>query len=301
MERVEWRVIPDAATQAAALQTGEVDWIGAPAPDLVPVLRRNPNIVVGVLVRFGVYPWVRPNHSSGPTANVAVRRAIMAALDAREIIAAATGDAPDMVTAQIGIFTPESPFAGSAGMDRLGPKPLAEVTTTMLKDAGYSNERLVLLHQSDLATSHAMLQVIAKRLAEAGFNVDDQVTDLASVVSRRNSREAPDKGGWSLSFGTGTCADLVSPLLNLGIRTCTAAWIGWPSDNPQSWRNCADYWLDSGDELEQKELTARLKETALADVLFIPLGRYLQYSAWRSNLSGVLKMNFPIMWNISKS
>ena len=100
----------------------------------------------------------------------------------------------------------------------------------MLKDAGYSNERLVLLHQSDLATSHAMLQVIAKRLAEAGFNVDDQVTDIATVVSRRNSREAPDRGGWSLIFGIGTCADLVNPLLNAGIRTGAAAWIGWPTD-----------------------------------------------------------------------
>ena len=202
LDRVEWRVIPDAATQAGALQTGEVDWIGAPVPDVVPILRRNPNIVVEVLDRFGVYPWVRPNHVSGPTANPAVRRAIMAALDGKEIIAAAIGDEPGMVTAPIGMFTPESPFASSAGMDRLGPKPLAEVSA-MLKDAGYSNERLVLLHQSDLATSHAMLQVIAKRLAEAGFNVDDQVTDIATVVSRRNSREAPDRGGWSLIFGIG--------------------------------------------------------------------------------------------------
>src|ERR1700722_12638876 len=56
VERVEWRVIPDPATQAAALQTGEIDWIGTPVPDVIPTLRRNPNIVVEVLDRFGVYP-----------------------------------------------------------------------------------------------------------------------------------------------------------------------------------------------------------------------------------------------------
>ena len=124
LDRVEWRVIPDAATQAGALQTGEVDWIGAPVPDVVPILRRNPNIVVEVLDRFGVYPWVRPNYVSGPTANPAVRRAIMAALDGKEIIAAAIGDEPGMVTAPIGMFTPELPFASSAGMDRLGQNHL---------------------------------------------------------------------------------------------------------------------------------------------------------------------------------
>ena len=62
-----------------------------------------------------------------------------------------------------------------------------------------------------------------------------------------------------------------------------------------------DRWLDSADEAEQKQLTARIQETALADVLYMPLGRYLQNSAWRSNVTGILKMNFPIMWNISKS
>ena len=40
VDRVEWRVIPDPATQAAALMTGEIDWIGAPLPDVIPRLRK---------------------------------------------------------------------------------------------------------------------------------------------------------------------------------------------------------------------------------------------------------------------
>jgi Bacterial extracellular solute-binding proteins, family 5 Middle len=70
MDRIEWRVIPEAATQVNALLTGEVDWIGAVPPDLNPLVRRNPNIVVEVIDPFGLYPFVRPNHVSGPTANV---------------------------------------------------------------------------------------------------------------------------------------------------------------------------------------------------------------------------------------
>ena len=68
----------------------------------------------------------------------------------------------------------------------------------MLRDAGYANERLVLLHASDFAPVDAMWQVISVRLREAGFNVDDQVMDQATVIARRNNREAPEKGGWSL-------------------------------------------------------------------------------------------------------
>ena len=40
-DRIEWRVIPNSATAAAALQAGEVDWYEQVQPDLVPLLRRN--------------------------------------------------------------------------------------------------------------------------------------------------------------------------------------------------------------------------------------------------------------------
>ena len=41
-ERVEWIVEPDPATAAAALQTGEVDWLEFPVLDLLPMLRQSP-------------------------------------------------------------------------------------------------------------------------------------------------------------------------------------------------------------------------------------------------------------------
>jgi peptide/nickel transport system substrate-binding protein len=144
-----------------------------------------------------------------------------------------------------------------------------------------------------------MLQVIAKRLAEAGFNVDDQAMDLATMVMRRNKREAPDKGGWSLFFNVASCVDIVSPLLHVTLRTGDAAFIGWPN-NPVM-EELRERWLGSADDVEQKQLATSMQETALADVLYVPLGRYVLNSAWRSNVSGILKMHQPIMWNISKS
>ena len=45
VDRVEWRVLPEPSTQVNALLTGEVDWIN-PTLDMIPLLRRNPSIVV---------------------------------------------------------------------------------------------------------------------------------------------------------------------------------------------------------------------------------------------------------------
>jgi len=41
VDRIEWIVMPDPATAAAALQNGEVDWWETPIPDLVPLLRKK--------------------------------------------------------------------------------------------------------------------------------------------------------------------------------------------------------------------------------------------------------------------
>jgi len=298
VDRVEWRVIPEPSTQIAALLTGEIDWLAQPIPDAIPRLRQNRDVVVKVIDRFGFMPWLRPNHAVGPTANVGVRRAIMAALDGKEVLAAAVGTGSGTAIAPVGLYPPGSPFETDLGMERLGPKPPHEVKA-MLRDAGYQNERLVLLHQSDVFTHDAMLQVIAKRLAEAGLNVDDQRIDIATMVKRRSSRESLDHGGWSLFFNTVGCADWASPLLNGALRTGPAAFFGWP-DDPEM-EQLYTSWLDAADDREQKRLAAKIQETALADVLYVPLGRYILNSAWRSNVSGILPGNQPVMWNIAKS
>lgn len=41
LDRVEWQMIPEAATAANALVTGEIDWIEMPVPDLLPLLKRG--------------------------------------------------------------------------------------------------------------------------------------------------------------------------------------------------------------------------------------------------------------------
>ena len=81
VDRLEWRIIPDAATAASALVTGEVDWVEVPLPDLLPMLRKAPGVRVDRLDTHGVYPVIRPNFVTGPTTNPVVRRAMLAAID----------------------------------------------------------------------------------------------------------------------------------------------------------------------------------------------------------------------------
>jgi peptide/nickel transport system substrate-binding protein len=156
----------------------------------------------------------------------------------------------------------------------------------------------VVLHPADLTPVDAAFQVITRRLAEAGFNVDDQVMDQATVITRRNNREAPDKGGWSLLIANAPAADHVSPMVALGLRTGAAAWIGWPENAREE--ELRERWIDTSDDAEQRRLAAQIQEIALTDVLYVPLGHYLLKSAWRSNVTGILRASAPVMWNVTK-
>jgi len=157
----------------------------------------------------------------------------------------------------------------------------------------------VLLHSVDSAATHAMFQIIAARLSEAGMNVDDVLMDQGTQVQRRNSKEPVEKGGWSMLIANAPGADHLDPLVALGLRTGAAAWIGWPND--PKLEELREQWLDSTDPAEQKRLPAAIQEEALTDVVYVPLGRYLQPSAWRKSVSGILKATLPVFWNVQKA
>jgi hypothetical protein len=68
-DRVEWQVMPDPATAAAALQRGEIDWWDQPIVDLLPTLRANKTLKVELLDNVGNVGVLRFNHTLPPFDN----------------------------------------------------------------------------------------------------------------------------------------------------------------------------------------------------------------------------------------
>jgi peptide/nickel transport system substrate-binding protein len=91
-DRIEWAVIADQATAAAALQRGEVDWLEYPLADLVPVLRKNRAIVVGLTDPNGCVATLFFNHLYPPFNDVRARRAVLTALSQADYMRAYVGD-----------------------------------------------------------------------------------------------------------------------------------------------------------------------------------------------------------------
>lgn len=300
LDRVEWKVIPDPATAANALASGEVDWLELPQPDLLAMLKRNGGVTTGLLDVFGTIAILRPNHLVGPTANPALRRAMLAAIDQKECMIAAMGEDTSTWRAPIGFVTPGSPSATEAGMDAVRKPKTRDQVRKMVEQSGYSGERLVVLHPTDQVVYNAFITVAIDALRQVGLNIDEQMVDWGTVVQRRTSKAELDKGGWSLFPAGAPAAEFTDPLLSNPMRSNGAkAWFGWP-DDPRIERAYAA-WIDADTDAEKRELEADYQRAAFDSVPVIPCGQYLPHAAWRKNVTGLLKGSAPVFWGADKT
>ncbi len=300
VDRVEWKIIPDAATAANALVTGEVDWVEMPLPDLLPLLRKAKDVKVGQLDPYGIYPALRPNFMHPPLDNPAIRRAILAAVDQVEVMTGLMGDDTEAYRAPVGYFIPGSEAASEVGMEAVRVRRSPAEVRKMLADAGYRGEKLVVMHPTDQPFYDAITSVYVSQLRKVGLNIDEQSMDWGTIVQRRNSKEPLEKGGWSLFMSGFPAVDQGNPILASPLRTNgDKAWYGWPVN--AKIESLREQWIDATDPAEQKRIAEEIQREAFSFVPYAPLGQYLQATAWRSNLSGLLRGPVPVFWNVQKA
>jgi peptide/nickel transport system substrate-binding protein len=298
--RIEWTILPDQATAAAALAAGEVDWWEQATIDLQPMLRRDPNITVEILDRTGVIGDFRPNHLYPPFDNPAVRRAVLGAINQADCTAAVVGTDPALQRHPVGTFCPGTPLANDAGIEVLaGPRDYAKVKRD-LNAAGYKGEKIVFLAAADLAAVNALCQVVADQLRKAGLEVDYQAVDWGTVQARRATKKPPAEGGWNLFVALAAGLDYFNPATHVPLRaTGEKAWFGWPTAPKLEALRSA--WFDAPDLDAQKAIAREIQLQAWQDVPYIPLGQYFQATAYRRTLGGIIQGGFPIFWNVNKS
>ena len=134
IERVEWIIMPDPATAAAALQAGEIDWIEQPLIDLLPLLRHNADIRVETNDPYGVIGVIVFNHLQPPFDNVKLRRALLPAVDQSVFVSAVMGSESGTAKTGVGVFTVGSPLANTEGLEVLtGPRDI-DLARRLVKD-----------------------------------------------------------------------------------------------------------------------------------------------------------------------
>ena len=298
-DRVEWRIVPDQATAAAAIQSNEVDWIEQPLLDLLPTLRRARGVRVLRNDKVGAIAMVAVNHLHPPFDNAKLRRALLPAIDQQSFMEAAYGEERDLYRTGVGIFTPGLGMANDAGMEALtGPRDPA-LAKRLVAESGYKGEKVVLMAPSDYPDQAAFSQVIRDVMVKAGLNVEYVSTDWGTLVQRRASKEPPEKGGWSMFCTTYEGMTVANPASHLPLRgNGLDGWFGWPTDTTME--TLRDRWFDAADEGEQKRICQTMQERAMTTVPFYPVGQRFLPTAIRDSLKDIVAASYPVFWGVRR-
>ena len=302
VDGVEWVILPDPMVAANAVMAGEVDYLENPLIDMLPTIRKNPNVVVTVVNPLGYQMIMRPNHLIPPFNNPKVRQVLLYAVDQKAYLEAAVGDA-SLRKECWAILICGGPYETAAGLGDWTKPGAMEKGKQLLKESGYKGERVVVMHPTDQTVIGAMTMVTANRLKEIGFNIDLQSTDWSSLISRRPIKETPDqnRGGWNIFHTWGFAGSLMEPLSSSFIASpCDGKnWFGWPCDEELEKIRMVDF-ENVTSPAQGKQVADRYQTRFYQSVPLVPLGQFTQPVVHRKNITGVLTGTRVVMWNLEK-
>ena len=298
VDRVEWHVIPDPATSAAALRTGERDWWEAPTFDLLPMLRQA-GLTVSSIDPLGYIGALRFNHTQPPFDNPALRRALLGAVDQAGYMAAVAGTDRSNWNDGVGVFCPASPMASQAGMEVLtGPRDM-EAVKRAVAASGYRGQKAIVPVASDLPVLKAMGEVGVDMLLRAGIAVEARYTDWGSVLQLLSKTGPVEEGGWSAFHTAWSGLDQFDPAVHVYIRgNGKAASRGWP-DSPRL-EALREDWLSAPDMAARTRIAADIQRRVFVDVPYVPVGQFLPRTVYRRAVTDVLG-GYALFWNLKKA
>lgn len=297
VDRVEWVWIADSQSQVNALLSGEIDLIEAPPHDLVPLFKKDPNIQLFVAAPMGRQYALRFNVLHKPFDNMKLRQAVAYALNQKDFLDGVVGN-PDYYVICKSAYPCGSPNETTKGWEDKLESNLAKARQ-LVAEAGYDGTPVVMMQSTDVSALSNLAPIAKSFMEKIGLKVDLQAIDWQSVVSRRAKKDPPSQGGWNVFFTSWGSIDVMDPVsTNFMNASCEKATFGWPCD--AELEKLRDTYAREGDLTKRKAIAEAAHVRYGEYVTHIHLGQYLQPTAYRNTLSGLLVASNLVLWNVSK-
>lgn len=299
LERVEWQIMPDANTQAQALRRGEIDMIEGVGADFIAPMLNDKDLKVIPLAPFQGIMYLNQLHP--PFNNSLARQAILHIIKQSDLMAG-LGYPVNLRLPYCGaLFVCGSANATEAGAEPYR-QPNLERARQLLAQAGYKGEKIVVLVPSGVPVLGTLSQIAVKQLQAAGLNIDAQVLDFGSLVTRRTRKDAPDKGGWNIYVTAIGQPDLETPLANGNLSgSCSAPLPGIVCDEALQSMNAQ--WAAELRPSERLRLVEAIQRRAYEVVSYVPLGQFIPVIGVRrevKNTQVLAQTGMPVMWGLDK-
>jgi peptide/nickel transport system substrate-binding protein len=188
LDEIEFIPVPEEAARVAGLQAGEYNYLEEIIPDQISVLQDSPGVTIEILPPRS-YGVIIMNTAGGMFTDQTLRQAVQAAIGVEASGQATHGEG--YFEPGPGIMLPQTIWASDVSAE-LYNQNNPEKAAQLLQEAGYDGTPIRLLcTQEDLGDYNAAV-VAQQQLETAGFTVELEVTDEATLEENLEDDERWD-------------------------------------------------------------------------------------------------------------
>ena len=296
VDELDWVILRDAQTVANAIEKGEVDVVEMVPNEQYSVLKKNPDIQL--LNQTGKQSaMLHLNHAIPPFNNPMIAQAALMAINQAALQRAQIVH-KELWNTCTSIYPCGSLYA-SDKTDYFTGKPQFKRAQELLKEAGYDGTPVVLMLPADMPSLNKYPPVMAELLRRAGFKVDLQSMDWATLVTRRTKSSPVSEGGWNGFITFWNQADTFNPLFFAPLTgSGLKGWFGW-TDDPKL-EALKDEFVGTSDLAKRKELAEGIQLRVMDSGVYGMLGEAKPIIALRKNISGLVEAPISVFWGLKK-
>jgi ABC-type transport system substrate-binding protein len=294
-ERIVLLPIPEANARTAALLSGQVDWIEAPAPDALPQLRAR-NMVITQNPQPHVWPWQPCFLPSSPLSDVRVRRAINLGIDREGLRTLLSGQ----MAPAIGTVPPGHPWWGNPSFNIRTDKAEAR---RLLAEAGYGPNRPLTLKVQISASGSGQMQPLSMNeflqqdLKEIGVNVEFDVIEWNALFTnwRRGCQDASARGAHAINVSFAAMDPFFAMVRFWDSKMASPTSNNWGQFNDPRFDEMVRVARNTFDPTERDAALAKLHATGVDEALFIWIAHDVGPRAMTPRIRGYVQ---PQSWFI---
>ncbi len=274
--------VPDPAVRIAGVKRNEYQFAETVPPDEYDRLRADSDFVP-YINKTATWLTAVFNNKSPLMSNKKIRQAFQAALDQESVMRASYGQ-PRFWRLDPGLMPKEHYMWTDAGKEYVNQKNPAKARQ-LLTESGYKGEPVRWVTTMEYVAYGTTAQLVKPMLERAGFTVDLQVVDWATVVSRRSRPELYDV--FSTAFGF-----VPDPVFMLALNP---TWPGW-FDN-RDLNAMMTLLRRHSDPKVRQDLWNRMQKLWYEEAGSIKFGDYFLLHLHRKELKGYENVPTHIWWN----
>src|ERR1700738_149156 len=292
--------MPEANARTAALLSGQVDWIEAPAPDAVAEIKQR-GFVLTTNEEPHVWPWQFSRVEGAPWNDIRVRKAANLCIDREGL---KDGLLAGLMVPATGTYEPGHPWRGNPSFQIKYDRPAAQ---KLMQEAGYGpDKKLSVKIQTSASGSGQMMplpmnEYLQQALAECYFEVQFDVIEwntLLAVNWRKGASDPSAMGSNAINVTYSAMDPFFSLVRFLQSGMAPPVSNNWGYINSPKFDEMVKKARQTFDPAERDKALAELHAASVDDAAFLYVAHDVAPRAMSSKIKGFVQ---PKSWFVDFS